>query len=569
MANPVTTAADYCTLLAKSKLLPAEEVDSLYKKWKEEKPGGDERVDSFRRFLVGRKSLTEYQARLVQRGHTDNFFLDGYKILDQIGKGHMGGVYKAVHTFGQVVALKILPASKAKNTHILGRFQREARLLTQLDHPNVVRAFQVGESGGVHYIVMEFLEGETLDAVLERRTRLPVAEAARLMCQALDGLQHLHDRRTVHRDMKPSNLMLTPELEKGKPDTTWDATLKILDIGLGRELFDENAPEGQIETQLTQEGSVLGTPDYLAPEQAKDARSADIRSDIYSVGCVFYHCLAGRPPFPETNIMAQMVKHATEQAVPLSAFVEGLPDGLQPVVDRFLAKTPGERFQTPAEAAKALEPFATGGAPARSAKMVPAFQVWLTSESQTDMPKPPQVDATVKSPAPPTPAQQTVKSGTAPAPAVAGGAAKPAARSGTEPKPALKTGAAPPAAKPAAAPKPAKPAPAPRPAPAARPLTPTPAVIPQPVPLPAPALPAPVEEEVDVELVTMPEPAAFPEMAPAAQPAPVAEERPFWPPDRRDWIMLAVGAVSVISAVGTGYGLAKLLKRKDPEPPTE
>ena len=340
MATPAATASEYCSLLIKSRLLPADEVESLYKKWKEERPGSDERVDSFRRFLVTRRALTEYQAALVQRGRADGFFLGDYKILDQIGKGQMGGVYKAVHNFGQLVALKILPASKAKNTHILGRFQREARLLIQLDHPNVVRAYPVGESGGVNYIVMEFLEGETLNEVIERRTRLPLAEAVRLVRQALDGLQHLHDKRMVHRDMKPSNLMLTPEREKGKPDTTWDSTIKILDIGLGRELFDEDAPEGQIETQLTDEGSVLGTPDYLAPEQAKDARSADIRADIYSIGCVLYHCLAGRPPFPETNIMAQMLKHATETPAPLAPLVAQLPAGFQAVMDRFLARRP-------------------------------------------------------------------------------------------------------------------------------------------------------------------------------------------------------------------------------------
>src|SRR5207237_6026690 len=133
------------------------------------------------------------------------------------------------------------------------------RLLTQLDHPNVVRAYQVGESGGVYYIVMEFLEGETLNEVLERRKQLPWAEAVRLMRQALDGLQHLHDRRMVHRDIKPANMMLTPAADKA--DTTWDATLKVLDIGLGRELFDEGTPEGKTETQLTVEGAVLGTPD--------------------------------------------------------------------------------------------------------------------------------------------------------------------------------------------------------------------------------------------------------------------------------------------------------------------
>ncbi|MCI0702107.1 MAG: serine/threonine protein kinase, partial [Planctomycetia bacterium] len=387
MATPVATVPEYCTLLTKSKLLPAEEVESLYRKWKDDSKGRDDQVDSFRKFLVSRRSLTEYQATFVQRGRIDGFFLGGYKILDRIGKGQMGGVYKAVHNFGQLVALKILPASRAKDQHLLGRFQREARLLTQLDHPNVVRAFQVGDSGGVHYIVMEYLEGETLNETLDRRKRLPAAEAARLVCQALDGLQHLHDKRMVHRDLKPANLMLTPEPAKGKPDTTWESTVKILDIGLGRELFDEDTPEGQIETQLTADGAVLGTPDYLAPEQAKDARSADVRADIYSLGCVFYHCITGRPPFPDTNIMAQMLKHATEKPVPLAAIVD-VPAGLQQVLDRFLAKHPEERYQTPAEAAGALKPFVgSGGAAPTGAKMVQAYKDWLESESGMEIPK--------------------------------------------------------------------------------------------------------------------------------------------------------------------------------------
>src|SRR5438876_609022 len=165
MATPTADIPEYCALLVKSKLLPAEEVESLYRKWKEEAGGGDDRVEAFGKYLVGKRSITVWQSAMVQRGRADGFFLDSYRILDQIGKGQMGGVYKAVHSLGQLVALKILPASRAKDPRILGRFQREARLLIQLDHANVVRAFQVGESGGRHYIVMEFLEGETLDEI--------------------------------------------------------------------------------------------------------------------------------------------------------------------------------------------------------------------------------------------------------------------------------------------------------------------------------------------------------------------------------------------------------------------
>jgi eukaryotic-like serine/threonine-protein kinase len=524
MATPVTNATEYCALLVKSKLLPEHEVDALYKKWKEERPGSDTRVDSFRRFLIAKRALTEYQAALVQRGRPDGFFLGGYKILDQIGKGQMGGVYKAVHNSGQVVALKILPASKARSAHTLGRFQREARLLTQFDHPNVVRAYQVGEGGGIHYIVMEFLEGETLDEVLDRRARLPIGEAVRLIRQALDGLQHLHERRAVHRDLKPSNLMLTPGVAEGKPDTTWDATVKILDIGLGRELFDDEASEAQIETQLTQEGSVLGTPDYLAPEQAKDARSADIRADIYSVGCVLYHCLAGRPPFAETNIMAQMLKHATEQPQPLAGLMEGnVPAAFQAVVDRFLAKKPEERFQVPVEASEALKPFAVGGAPVSAPKLVPAYKDWLESESQLEMPK--AVAATKPAASVPQP--------TKPAPV-------PAPTKTTRSAPASTVKSSAPTPRPVAPPAVSRP-------------------VPVPVPLPEPEL---VEEEVDVELVTEPVVESFPAPVPVRVAPP---ERPVWPPDRRDWIMLATGATGVLFAVGLGYGLARLLRRKPPE----
>ena len=144
-------------------------------------------MDQFRRFLVQHSALTEYQAALVQRGHTEGFFVGGYTILDRIGKGQSAGVYRAAHPSGQVVALKVLPASKARDPETLARFQREGRLLTQLDHPNVVRAFQLGQTGGVHFIVMEHLDGETLDEVLARRKRLPVAEAVRLVHQALAG----------------------------------------------------------------------------------------------------------------------------------------------------------------------------------------------------------------------------------------------------------------------------------------------------------------------------------------------------------------------------------------------
>ncbi len=166
-------------LLLRSKLLPPEETKTLYARWQQE--GGSEVGDlaRFASWMVARKYLTEYQANLLARGHADGFFLNEYKILDRLGKGRMAGVYKAQHQLGQIVAIKVLPPSKSRDADLLRRFQRKARLALKLNHPNIVRAFQTGTADGLHYLVMEYLEGETLEEVLARRGKLPPAEAVR------------------------------------------------------------------------------------------------------------------------------------------------------------------------------------------------------------------------------------------------------------------------------------------------------------------------------------------------------------------------------------------------------
>jgi serine/threonine protein kinase len=284
--------------------------------------------------------------------------------------------------------------------------------------------------------------------------------------------------------------------------------VKILDIGLGRELFEENSPEGQVDTQLTAEGAVLGTPDYLAPEQARDARTADIRADIYSLGCVLYHCLTGQPPFPESNVMAQLLKHATEKPAPVKSFVPDVPSELQNVLDGMLAKSPNDRFATPAQAAAALSPFLESGTTAKAAALVPAFKAWLETESQLELPK--------TLPAPP------LNPKTAPAPPIQPGGSAPAwalPSKTTGPKPtATRVGET---------------------------------------------------NEVNVELVPEPLPASLPLSSGAGvQIGATTETRGPWEFDRRDWIMLASGAASVLGAVGIGYGLARLIRKKpEDEPP--
>jgi serine/threonine protein kinase len=373
-----------CGLLIRSKLLTPDDVKSMYQRWQAEAKDAVKDLPRFTRWLIAKQYVTEYQAGLVAKGHADVFFINQYKILDRLGQGRMAGVYKAVHLLGQVVAIKILPPSKGKDPHLLGRFQREVRLALKLKHANVVRSFQVGEQGGLHYLVMEYLEGETLADVLGRRGKLPYQEAVRLIHQALVGLQHIHEQGLVHRDLKPANLMLVPAPAKGEPDTTTRATLKILDIGLGRALEGASA-EALEHLHLTGEGVLLGTPDYLAPEQARDASSVDIRADIYSLGCVLYHALAGQTPFPDSNILSQMVRHATEAPRPVRELNAAVPDGLSQVLNWMLAKDPAQRYPTPDRAAQALQIFLVAGQETpRLAEEGPQLRKFLTWVEMND-----------------------------------------------------------------------------------------------------------------------------------------------------------------------------------------
>jgi serine/threonine protein kinase len=387
------TVQSLAATLARTRLFSEDEARTLAQQGLEETRGSAADFGQFVTWLVKRGHLTEYQGALLNRGHTEGFFLHQYKILERIGRGRMAGVYKAVHALGQTVAIKVLPPSRARNPELWARFRREARLALRLKHPNVVRAYQVGEAAGCHFLVMECLEGETLDEVLLRRGKLQPVEAVRLVHQALLGLQHIHEQGLVHRDLKPANLMLTPAAQPGQPDTTLRATAKILDIGLARTLYDENAPEKEGEVQLTGAGVVLGTPHYMAPEQARDARSADIRADIYSLGCVLYHALAGQPPFPGTSLITQMVRHATEKPRPLKEFNPGIPDGLQQIVDWMLAKDPAQRYPTPERAAQALQIFLAGGDSLMAPETDPRLHTYLQWLDHENVPETAEGDA--------------------------------------------------------------------------------------------------------------------------------------------------------------------------------
>jgi serine/threonine protein kinase len=356
-----STVAEYCGLLARSGLFTPEQVRALRQRWNAVARDPED-VGRLATWLVHKGHLTEYQATLVQRGQVDHFFLGRYQVLERIGKGRMAGVFRCAGPDGRPVAVKVLPPSRAREPQLLARFQREARLATQLNHPSIVRTLEFGSKGDIHYLVMEYLDGDTLEVLLEECGRLSPKEAVRLAFLTCLGLQHLHECGLVHRDLKPANLMLCPM--PPPEENTLRSMVKILDIGLGREVFDPDSRE--VKDVLTNDGAFLGTPDFMAPEQARDPRRADIRSDLYSIGCILYRMLAGEPPFPDDNLVRQILRHATQQPRPLSEVNPAVPEGLNRIVLTLLAKDPGQRYQTPAQAAEALrENLATGSGKAQ------------------------------------------------------------------------------------------------------------------------------------------------------------------------------------------------------------
>jgi serine/threonine protein kinase len=382
-----------------TRLLPAEKVAALRERWCRETPGTGGDAGEFCQWLVAKHVVTEYQAGFVSRGHADQLFVGHYTIIERIGKGRMAGVYKAIDTQGHTVAIKILPPSKAANAEIVARFQREARLALQLQHPNLVRTLETGEERGLHFIVMEYLEGELLEEMLQRRRRLSPREAVRIAFQAMRGLEHLHEHAVVHRDLKPGNIMLLPPDVRGKGKAaTQQPRVKILDIGLGLGLFEEEDVEGN-EYKLTTEGTMLGTPDYLAPEQARDAHAVTIRADIYSLGCVLYHALTGQPPFPDTSPIRQLVRHATETPLPLRTLNPAIPEALQPILDRMLAKEPDQRYATPQEAANALRAYLLAKPPRDRA--MPAARVGRDPKKSQSQPRTDSARSTGSQNAPP------------------------------------------------------------------------------------------------------------------------------------------------------------------------
>ncbi|MBL7040061.1 MAG: protein kinase [Pirellulaceae bacterium] len=273
--------------------------------------------------------------------------LGQYQLLERLGRGGMGTVYKALHTkLRREVALKILPPESMGDASAAKRFYREMEAVGKLSHPHIVHATDAAETDGIHFLVMELVDGVDLARLVAACGPLPAADACELIRQAAMGLEHAHQHGMVHRDIKPSNLILNS-----------DGVVKVLDLGLAR--LRSGPAEGQ---ELTRNGQIMGTLDYMAPEQACDAHSVDIRADIYSLGCTLYELLTGQAPFRSSEYdtpISKMMAHAQKSPSAVCAHRDDVPEGLAKVIDRLLAKEPADRYATPAAVAEALEPFAT------------------------------------------------------------------------------------------------------------------------------------------------------------------------------------------------------------------
>jgi serine/threonine-protein kinase len=305
---------------------------------------------SLARHLLQRDWLTPYQVNHVLQGRAGELLLDTYVLLERIGQGGMGQVFKARHRLmNRVVALKVIRQERLSNPDLVRRFRREIQAAAQLTHPNIVIAYDANQVGATYFMVMEYVEGTDLARHVEKNGRLPVAQACEYIRQAARGLQHAHERGLVHRDIKPANLLLSVK----------DNTVKVLDMGLAR--LNQTVESDLTAAGLTQEGSVMGTPDYMAPEQAEESSSVDTRADVYSLGCSLYFLLSGAAPFAGGTLAQKLRKHATAEPAALDSFRPDVPAGLAAVVRKMMAKRPEDRYQTPGEVAAALEPFCHAG----------------------------------------------------------------------------------------------------------------------------------------------------------------------------------------------------------------
>ncbi len=306
--------------------------------------------------MVASGLLTQFQAEQLLLGKHRGFTIGKYRILERIGSGGHSNVYLGEHTMvKRRVAVKVLPVAHAQNPAALARFYREARAAGSLDHPNLVKAHDIDCDNGMHFLVMDYVDGSSLQQLVARFGPLSVERSAHYIRQAAQGLQAAHLAGLVHRDVKPANILLDRL-----------GFIRVLDLGLARFFSDNEDPL----TLKYENNNILGTADYVAPEQALNSHEVDIRADIYSLGATFYFLLTGQPLFPEGQITHKLIWHQTRQPTPVRQLRPEIPPKLAAAVERMIEKTPERRYQTPTDVVEALTPWtATPLPPPRDEEM--------------------------------------------------------------------------------------------------------------------------------------------------------------------------------------------------------
>jgi serine/threonine protein kinase len=338
------------------------------------------RPEGFVKELVLRGWLTSYQMDRLLQGSCQELVLGQYLILEQVGEGSMGAVFKAWHRkMRRVVALKVIRKERLASAEVVHRFQREIRAAAQLTHPNIVRAYDADEVDGTHFLVMEFVDGASLARLIKLWGPVPIPLACDFTRQVALGLEHAYERGIVHRDIKPGNLLYVPTaarpasacmawgdqstVESSRdpvathPGGFWPsqpALIKILDMGLAAsDVRTAGDPLGDV----TAFDGVIGTPNFIAPEQARNARGVDIRADLYSLGCTFYYMLTGRVPFSGGSLAEKVLQHQLDDPPPMEELRPEVPSAVARIVRKLMAKRPEDRYQTPAELAVDLAPW--------------------------------------------------------------------------------------------------------------------------------------------------------------------------------------------------------------------
>ncbi len=338
------TLAQFVQNLVASGLMTEDEIQTVL----DDSPGevSPHTAKDLAKLLHSQQRLTRFQTQAVYQGKTRGLVLGNYVVLEKLGRGGMGQVFKARHRrMERIVALKMLPAGTARSPAALKRFQREAKAAAQLSHPNIVTAYDADEADGIHFLVMEYVEGQDLAALIKKQGPLSAATAVDYIVQAGQGLDYAHRHGVVHRDIKPANILLDCE-----------GAIKVLDMGLAR------VESGAIgDEALTSTGQVMGTLDFMAPEQAFDTSNVDARTDIYSLGCTLYFLLAGHSPFGGDTMTQKILAHREEPIPSLRELRSDVSENLEGIFRQMLAKSPAERQASMAEVVEQLSQSLTTG----------------------------------------------------------------------------------------------------------------------------------------------------------------------------------------------------------------